>query len=61
MSTEQKIAVVTGGSRGLGKDMALSIAHKGTDVVLTYSNKEAEALETVKEIEALEEKLWPYH
>lgn len=53
MSTEQKIAVVTGGSRGLGKDMALSIAHKGTDVVLTYRNKEAEALETVKEIEAL--------
>ncbi len=29
-----KIALVTGGSRGLGKDMALSIAKKGVDVIL---------------------------
>jgi NAD(P)-dependent dehydrogenase (short-subunit alcohol dehydrogenase family) len=53
MSTEQKIAVVTGGSRGLGKDMAISIARKGIDVVLTYRNKETEAQETVKQIAAL--------
>ena len=50
MSTDQKIALVTGGSRGLGKDMAISIARRGIDVILTYRNKEAEALETVKEI-----------
>jgi NAD(P)-dependent dehydrogenase (short-subunit alcohol dehydrogenase family) len=50
MSTVQKIALVTGGSRGLGKDMAISIARRGIDVILTYRNKEAEALETVKEI-----------
>lgn len=53
MSTVQKIAVVTGGSRGLGKDMATCIARSGTDVILTYRNKEAEAKETVKEIEVL--------
>lgn len=53
MSTIQKIALVTGGSRGLGKDMAISIARRGIDVILTYRNKEAEALETVKEIIAL--------
>ena len=53
MSTVQKIALVTGGSRGLGKDMAISIARRGIDVILTYRNKEAEALETVKEIVAL--------
>jgi NAD(P)-dependent dehydrogenase (short-subunit alcohol dehydrogenase family) len=53
MSTVQKIALVTGGSRGLGKDMAISIARRGTDVVVTYRNKETEALETVKELEAL--------
>lgn len=53
MSTVKKIALVTGGSRGLGKDMAISIARRGIDVILTYRNKEAEALETVKEIEAL--------
>ena len=41
MSTN-KIALVTGGSRGLGKNMALSIAKRGLDVILTYhANKEA--------------------
>ena len=39
-----KIALVTGGSRGLGKDMALSLAQKGIDVVLTYHSKKDEAL-----------------
>ncbi len=34
-----KIAVVTGGSRGIGKDIALSLARKGIDVVLTYLTK----------------------
>ena len=33
MSTENKIALVTGGSRGLGKNMAISLAKKGIDVV----------------------------
>jgi len=51
MSTNNKIALVTGGSRGLGRDMALKLARNGTDVLLTYnSNKEA-ALATVAEIE----------
>jgi NAD(P)-dependent dehydrogenase (short-subunit alcohol dehydrogenase family) len=50
MST--KIALVTGGSRGLGKDMALSIAKKGSDVILTYRNNEQQANGVVKEIEA---------
>jgi NAD(P)-dependent dehydrogenase (short-subunit alcohol dehydrogenase family) len=51
MSTQTKIALVTGGSRGLGKDMALSIAGKGIDVILTYRNNEKEALDTVVQIE----------
>lgn len=53
MSATTKIALVTGGSRGLGKDMAISIAKKGLDVILTYRTNEAEAQQTVKEIEAL--------
>lgn len=51
-----KIALVTGGSRGLGKDMALSLAKKGLDVVLTYHSKKAEAEEVVNEIEKLGQK-----
>lgn len=50
-----KIALVTGGSRGLGKDMALSIARKGFDVILTYRNNEAQANEVVTQIEALDQ------
>ena len=50
---KNKIALVTGGSRGLGKDMALSLAKKGLDVVLTYNNKKEEAEAVVKEIEKL--------
>ena len=47
----QKIAVVTGGSRGLGRSMALHLAEHGTDVILTYHSKEAEAREVVSLIE----------
>src|SRR5687768_13177891 len=48
-----RIVLITGGSRGLGKDMALSIARKGMDVVITYRSKKEEAEETVKQVEAL--------
>ena len=53
MSTTTKIALVTGGSRGLGKDMAINLAKKGTDVILTSVNNKEAADETVKAIEAL--------
>ena len=56
MATASKIALVTGGSRGLGKDMAISIAKKGIDVILTFRGNEEMAHETVKEIEALGQK-----
>lgn len=46
-----KIALVTGGSRGLGKDMALNIAKKGIDVIITYRNNEQSAQQVVGEIE----------
>lgn len=48
-----KIALVTGGSRGLGKDMALSMARKGMDVIFTYRSKESEAREVADEIKAM--------
>lgn len=46
-----KIAVVTGGSRGLGRDMAISIAKKNIDVILTYNSNKESAEEVVVEIE----------
>ncbi|OGX90864.1 SDR family NAD(P)-dependent oxidoreductase [Hymenobacter coccineus] len=52
MSTP-KIALVTGGSRGLGKDMALSLACEGTDIILTYLTKQVEAEAVVAEIKGL--------
>jgi len=52
MSTS-KIALVTGGSRGLGKNMALALAKKGINVVLTYHSQQAEAQSVVAEIAAL--------
>jgi NAD(P)-dependent dehydrogenase (short-subunit alcohol dehydrogenase family) len=42
----RKIALVTGGSRGLGKEMAKSLATRGLDVIITY-NTEKEAAEQV--------------
>jgi NAD(P)-dependent dehydrogenase (short-subunit alcohol dehydrogenase family) len=47
----RKIALVTGGSRGLGKSMALNLSNKGVDVILTYNSKKEEALAVVAEIE----------
>lgn len=47
------IALVTGGSRGLGKNMAVQMAQRGIDVVLTYRSKRSEAEVVVAEIEKL--------
>jgi NAD(P)-dependent dehydrogenase (short-subunit alcohol dehydrogenase family) len=52
-NVNQKIALITGGSRGLGKNMALRLAGKGTHVILTYRTKQEEALAVVAEIEKL--------
>ena len=47
----KKIALVTGGSRGLGRDMAMALAGKGIGVVLTYNTNKTEADKVVAEIE----------
>jgi NAD(P)-dependent dehydrogenase (short-subunit alcohol dehydrogenase family) len=54
MITSNKIALVTGGSRGLGKDMALSLAKAGLNVIVTYNSKKEEASAVVAEIEKME-------
>lgn len=53
MEKKTKIALVTGGSRGLGRDMAINIAKKGIDVVFTYHSNKQEADNVIKEIRSL--------
>jgi NAD(P)-dependent dehydrogenase (short-subunit alcohol dehydrogenase family) len=52
-TTSTPIALVTGGSRGLGKSTALHLAARGSDVILTYRSAAAEAQAVVKQIEQL--------
>lgn len=60
METRNKIALITGGSRGLGRNMALAIAKKGIDVVITYhSNKDA-ADEVVEQIRLMGQSAWSF-
>jgi NAD(P)-dependent dehydrogenase (short-subunit alcohol dehydrogenase family) len=47
----QRIALVTGGSRGLGKNAALKLADRGTDIIFTYNSQQQAALDVVAEIE----------
>ncbi|WP_258101900.1 SDR family NAD(P)-dependent oxidoreductase [Marinoscillum pacificum] len=56
METKNKIALVTGGSRGLGRDMALNLAKQGNDIVITYHSNKEKADEVTAEIESLGQK-----
>lgn len=47
-----KTVLITGGSRGLGKNMALKIADKGMDVIITYHSSKDKAEEVVKAIQS---------
>ncbi|HTE26830.1 SDR family NAD(P)-dependent oxidoreductase [Flavitalea sp.] len=50
MEIKNKIALITGGSRGLGRNMALAIARKGIDAIITYNSNKAAADEVVEQI-----------
>ncbi|WP_052282924.1 SDR family NAD(P)-dependent oxidoreductase [Kluyvera genomosp. 1] len=47
----QRIALVTGGSRGLGRNAVLKLAAAGTDIIFTYNSQRDAALQVVAEIE----------
>ena len=53
MKTDKKIALITGGSRGLGRSAALALAADGIDVVITYQRQREKAAEVVNELQAL--------
>jgi NAD(P)-dependent dehydrogenase (short-subunit alcohol dehydrogenase family) len=52
MASDSKIALITGGSRGLGRNTAVHLARAGVDIVLTYHSNQAEADAAVAEIAA---------
>ncbi len=53
MKLEGKKAIVTGGSRGIGRAIALMYAKEGADVLVNYHSNDAAAKDTVAQIEAL--------
>jgi NAD(P)-dependent dehydrogenase (short-subunit alcohol dehydrogenase family) len=53
MNLEGRVALVTGGGRGIGKGIALALAEDGAGVAVNWRKDEASAVETVAEIEAL--------
>lgn len=53
---QRKTAVITGASRGLGRDMALNLAKNGVDIVFSYHSNETKANSLIEEIEALGQK-----
>ncbi len=51
-----KTAIITGGSRGLGHDMAINLAKNGVDIIFSYHSNEEKANSVIQEIEALGQK-----
>ncbi|OLA94466.1 MAG: 3-oxoacyl-[acyl-carrier-protein] reductase [Candidatus Melainabacteria bacterium LEY3_CP_29_8] len=52
-NNQKKLAVITGGSRGIGKECAIELAKAGYNIVITYAGNDEAANKTVSEIKAL--------
>ena len=52
MNLTGKIALVTGGSRGIGRSIALALASQGANVIINYTSNEESALKVIEEIES---------
>ncbi len=52
--TDKKVALVTGGSRGIGRACALELGKAGYDVVINYAGNAEAAAKTVEDIKALD-------
>lgn len=55
----EKIALVTGASRGIGKAIAMELAERGATVIVNYSGSEEKAQQTVSEIKKMVVKQLP--
>ncbi|MBS4539763.1 3-oxoacyl-[Clostridium sp. D2Q-11] len=58
MDLNGKTAIITGGSRGIGKEIALTLAQNGADIIINYSNSSTKALEVVDMINNLGRKAY---
>ncbi|PAY17922.1 1-cyclohexenylcarbonyl CoA reductase [Rhodopirellula sp. SM50] len=54
----EKVALVTGSSRGIGRSVAITLAEAGCDVIVNYVTSQNEALATAKEIQSLGRRCW---
>lgn len=57
----EKIAIITGGSRGLGRNTALNLAKRGVDLIFTWRVKQQEAEGLIQELEAMGRKAAGFH
>jgi NAD(P)-dependent dehydrogenase (short-subunit alcohol dehydrogenase family) len=48
-----RVAIITGGSRGLGRNTAVNLARRGVDLLFTYRANEKEAVSLIREAEAM--------
>lgn len=51
MTLSKKNALITGGSRGIGRAIAMELSRQGINIIITYNSSEEKALEVIKEVE----------
>src|SRR5712664_2437319 len=53
---KDRIAIITGGSRGLGRNTAVNLARRGVNIIFTYRSNQKEADSLIREVQAMERK-----